>query len=608
MAWEKEENEDMKYIVSGVVALAAFGLDRIMVFWGMRSSDGWYSPLHMWSICVNWGTIVAVDVDAVGWVVVALAIAAILQGVGSLAKRKMSAEKPKVIMEHVQIKEAVPIKINPSCDNSDSSSSPKEDRMFVFCIVVVIIGVLGIACCLRFYTSAGSAKTSEDGKTIAINATKQPVQSTTITTCELAGDTPVRLLEKTMIAIPGKNYRMCKYEVTQALWRQIMGQDVSRFRGDDLPVECVSWYDCQKFLTKLNAMPEVKASGIVYRLPTAEEWEYACRAGATGKYCKLEDGTEITKETLGEVAWLGGNSGGKTHPIGKKKPNAFGLYDMFGNVAEWMYPVHGDAQDHVYCGREWDDDQNRDYCGSGWDLEDFSLDLVLDRFSDRSDYFYENLGFRLCASTGSEGEEDMIRALEKTMVAIPGKNYRVCKYEVTQALWRHVMGHNSSCFKGDYLPVNSVSWEDCQEFLTKLNAMPEVKASGIVYRLPTADEWEYACRAGATGKYCKFADGTEITKETLGEVAWFDVYSGKDTLSVDDPRSVGRKKSNAFGLYDMLGNVYEWTSTGTDRTCYGGCWYDLAGFCRASCRFDPSVERDPRVGFRLCASISVESK
>ena len=168
-----------------------------------------------------------------------------------------------------------------------------------------------------------------------------------------------------MVSIPGRNYAMCKYEVTQALWFAVMGENPSRFEGLDRPVENVSWNDCQKFLEKLNALPEVKAAGVTYRLPTADEREYACRAGATGDYCKLADGTEITKESLGDVAWYVGNSGidGKvqTHPVGQKKPNAFGLYDMHGNVREWTSTA--DGGERVFCGGSWGD--YADHCGAG---------------------------------------------------------------------------------------------------------------------------------------------------------------------------------------------------------------------------------------------------
>ena len=138
-----------------------------------------------------------------------------------------------------------------------------------------------------------------------------------------------------MVAIPGKNFKMGKYEVTQEQWEAVMGENPSDFKAPNNPVENVSWEDCKKFLEKLNSMPEVKKSGLTFRLPTEKAWEYACRAGSTGDYCKLADGTEITKGTQGEVAWYEDNSGRKTHPVGQKKPNAFGLYDMHGNVWEW---------------------------------------------------------------------------------------------------------------------------------------------------------------------------------------------------------------------------------------------------------------------------------
>ena len=138
-----------------------------------------------------------------------------------------------------------------------------------------------------------------------------------------------------MVPIPGKGYRMGRFPVTQTQWKAVMGWNPSECKGADRPVENVSWIDCRNFLKKLNALPASKASGLTFRLPTKEEWEFACRAGATGKYCKLADGTEVTAKTLGQVAWFGRNSGYETHPVGQRKPNAFGLYDMHGNVSEW---------------------------------------------------------------------------------------------------------------------------------------------------------------------------------------------------------------------------------------------------------------------------------
>ena len=133
----------------------------------------------------------------------------------------------------------------------------------------------------------------------------------------------------------GQDYAICRYPVTQKLWKSVMGKNPSNHEGDDLPVENVSWNDCQEFLDKLNALPEVQARGVAYRLPSEDEWEFACHGGVSGDYCTLDDGTKITEETLGKVAWYDKNSECETHPVGQKSPNMFGLYDMLGNVWEW---------------------------------------------------------------------------------------------------------------------------------------------------------------------------------------------------------------------------------------------------------------------------------
>lgn len=195
----------------------------------------------------------------------------------------------------------------------------------------------------------------------------------------------VRSIISGMVQIPGKNFKMGKYEVTQAQWEAMMGENPSGFKGANNPVEYVSWDDCQEFLKRLNALPSVKKSGLVFRLPTEKEWEYACRAGSTGDYCKLADGTEITRDTLGEVAWYADNSGGKTHPVGQKKPNAFGLYDMHGNVGEWCEDLYqaGDSI-RVFRGGSWSSYSR--YCAAGY------------RRNGSAVHRYRNLGFRLAAS------------------------------------------------------------------------------------------------------------------------------------------------------------------------------------------------------------------
>ena len=128
------------------------------------------------------------------------------------------------------------------------------------------------------------------------------------------------------------NYYIGKYEVTQALWQAVMGSNPSYFKGDDLPVEKVSWDDCQDFISKLNAM-----TGKRFRLPTEAEWEYAARGG------KKSQGYQYSgSNTLDNVAWYHDNSGSKTHAVGTKQPNELGIYDMTGNVSEWCQDRYGD--------------------------------------------------------------------------------------------------------------------------------------------------------------------------------------------------------------------------------------------------------------------------
>jgi len=119
-----------------------------------------------------------------------------------------------------------------------------------------------------------------------------------------------------------------KYEVTQAQWHAVMGNNPSKYQGPTNPVEQVSWEDIQPFLAKLNMSFERK--GMRFTLPTEAQWEYACRAGTTTAFC-FGDNAAL----LNEYGWYTSNSGGKTHPVGQGKPNAWGLFDMHGNVSEW---------------------------------------------------------------------------------------------------------------------------------------------------------------------------------------------------------------------------------------------------------------------------------
>ena len=145
--------------------------------------------------------------------------------------------------------------------------------------------------------------------------------------------------------LPAQDYYLGKYPVTQQQWEAVMGSNPSNFKGGNLPVEMVSWDDAQIFIQKLNQLSGKKH----YRLSTEEEWEYACRAGSTSEYYFGDDESQ-----LGEYAWYKDNSGATTHPVGQKKPNGWGLYDMAGNVFEWTDSWSDSSRSYrVYRGGGW---------------------------------------------------------------------------------------------------------------------------------------------------------------------------------------------------------------------------------------------------------------
>ena len=141
-----------------------------------------------------------------------------------------------------------------------------------------------------------------------------------------------------------KAYWLGKYEVTQAQYETIMETNPAKFKGADLPVEMVSWSDAKEFCKKLTEIEKEAGrlpDGYEYTLPTEAQWEYACRAGTT---TALNSGKNLSDmyvcPEMDEVGWYVGNSDETTHPAGQKQPNAWGLYDMHGNVMEWCLDIY----------------------------------------------------------------------------------------------------------------------------------------------------------------------------------------------------------------------------------------------------------------------------
>lgn len=223
--------------------------------------------------------------------------------------------------------------------------------------------------------------------------------------------------------------------------------------------------------------------------------------------------------------------------------------------------------------------------------------------------------FTMGSPESEEGRQDNETQHEVTII----KDYYVGVCEVTQAQYEKVMGKNPSHFQGAIvgdqnsdLPVENVSWEDAVEFCKRLSVLPEEKKASRVYRLPTEAEWEYACRAA-----CKTSYSFDDEEGLLPEYGWFYRNSSQRT------HTVGLLEPNAWGGYDMHGNVWEWCSDwygeypkepviapkgpikGSHRVLRGGSWYDFAACCKSAIRFrlDPSGLGNS-VGFRIALSSS----
>ncbi|MDR1243245.1 MAG: formylglycine-generating enzyme family protein [Deltaproteobacteria bacterium] len=442
-----------------------------------------------------------------------------------------------------------------------------------------------------------------------------------------------------------KAFYLGMYEVTQEQWITVMGDyPIKDYPGYlrgivNAPVACVSWNQAQEFIRLLNQKEGTKK----YRLPTEAEWEYAARAGTQTIYYFGDDPGHFG---LAHYAWYQGNTSFKTsdlHSVGQKQPNPWGLYDMYGNVSEWAQDWYDDgyySKSPVVNPRgisasqsgNWEQWSSRVVrgCDVGHNYEAACRSAY--RMNSEQDRYSSRLGFRLAVSLEEPitDVESHTNSIGMDFVLVPGgrflmgdnglKNARprhrvilsqsfyLGKYEVTQAQWEAVMGSNPSNFKGRSNPVEQVSWEDAQKFIRRLNQMEGTDK----YRLPTEAEWERAADPRVLPSQSERISGRNM---------WAENNSAKTT------HPVGQLAPNIWGLYDMLGNVWEWTqdrydpdyyaeshaidpsgpSSGSLRVMRGYAWdtESFVALCGPAFRYAESPDfRLRNLGFRLAYSYS----
>lgn len=461
--------------------------------------------------------------------------------------------------------------------------------------------------------------------------------------------------EKPQHKVTLDGYYIGQTEVTQALWKAVMGDNPSYFKGDDnRPIEDVRMNDIITFIGKLNEI-----TGQNFRLPTEAEWEFAARGGNKSKGYKYSG-----SDNLMDVAWYVYNSNRTTEPVGTKAPNELGLYDMSGNVWEWCQDFWGpyrrskqknpqgptDGYERVIRGGACYKDEMvcrnsfRYYLSPDLRGEFIGFRLVLPELNPKLPTSFTYVPPTVHVPTPKSYRTIVVNGIPFNMVLVDGGSFNmgtkdvpggnvgydetpvhqvtldsfyIGQTEVTQELWLALMDDNPSYHKkGDMkMPVGNVGWNDCQAFIAKLDSL-----TGIPFRLPTEAEWEFAARGGNESKGYKYAGSDKIE-----EVAWY--KKGADEEDKDDQNyglhHVATKLPNELGIYDMSGNVCEWCQDFYDKTYYstspaynpqgpsegslrvnrGGCWSVIAGGCTVAFRGNSLEDyKTPYDGLRLVFS------
>ena len=457
---------------------------------------------------------------------------------------------------------------------------------------------------------------------------------------------PVRRVEIT------EAFYLGKYEVTQGQYMAVMGNNPSYLKSADLPVERVSWEDAVTFCRQLAA-----ETGQSCRLPTEAEWEYACRAGSTTAFCYSGSLDASTANFNGNSPYGDGPEGKfrmTTVTPGSFRANAWGLHDMHGNVWEWCADWYADSYSDMQMTAPQGPSSgtSRVLRGGGW-TSTARRSRSAFRFSNRQAARHSTFGFRVVIADPDSGSIapspssrpaalDLGNGITMELVHVPAgsfdmgseanergrendegpvrrveitKAFYLGKYEVTQDQYAAIMGNDPSHFPGKKLPVEMVSWQDAQEFCRRLSAKTDRNC-----RLPTEAEWEYACRAGTNTAFC-YGDSLDARTATFnGSYTYSGGATGENRRTTT---SVGSFKPNAWGLYDMHGNVWEWCRdwydsytaistedprgppSGTYRVLRGGSWGSNPVNCRAANRDRSSPNfTNHYYGFRVVLSVS----
>ncbi len=478
------------------------------------------------------------------------------------------------------------------------------------------------------------------------------------------------------------SFYMYKTELTQSLYQTVMGTNPASGYGvgNDYPVYNVNWFKAIEYCNRrsinegltpcysystyggntanwpsgwntsnsnhTNVSCNWTADG--YRLPTEMEWQFAARGGNLS-----HNYTYSGSNTLNSVAWNSSNAPYTTHSVGTLTANELGIYDMSGNICEWVWDIydnypsstqinpHGPTSGlyHVQRGGSW-----------GFYPENCAVSSRVVNNPTDSNYF---LGFRLCRSIPAP-------PVLESYLPVPGgtfnngtsdvtiSSFSISNYEVTQYAYKLVMGTNPSYFSNDLnKPVDSVTWFNAIEYCNRKSISegltpcytyigygtnPSSWPSGwntsnanhvyiscnwaaFGYRLPTEMEWQFAARGGTLTNNYSYAGSN-----TIDAVAWYLTNAGNYT------HQVGTKASNELSLYDMSGNVWEWNwdiygtyssglqanphgvVSGSARVVRGGSWTDVPGGCTVSGRNSlNATDIGPNIGFRICRIMPIQN-